>query len=128
VDLTKPITSPDRIRFPDWNTPVNASTASQYVLVPGYTESVDIEYDEQNQVSVITIVSVLDSIQPISAAELVLSSLKTLEGVDLVLPQPRKNIGITIDEPNLKAIVEAILPFDTSLGANGEIVITPLDT
>jgi hypothetical protein len=97
-------------------------------LVPGYTESVDIEYDEQNQVSVITIVSVLDSIQPISAAELVLSSLKTLEGVDLVLPQPRKNIGITIDEPNLKAIVEAILPFDTSLGANGEIVITPLDT
>lgn len=127
VDLKKTITSPDRIVFPDWNEKVNAANASSYVFVPGYTESVDYEFDEEGRLAVITIVSVLDSFQPVGIGDLVYSSAATLQGLDSVLPEPRKNIQITLDEPNLKAIIEAILPFDTYLSASGEIVIIPLD-
>lgn len=127
VDLTKTITSPDRIVFPVWNEKVDAVNASSYVFVPGYTESVDYEFDEEDRLAVITIVRVLDSFQPVGLADLVYSSAATLQGLDSVLPEPKKNIQITLDEPNLKAVIEAILPFETYLSASGEIVINLLD-
>lgn len=127
VDLTKPIVDPDRVVFPDWNEQVDAAAATTYVLVPGYTISVDEEYDEESGVRTITIVSALAFYAPVDVPELVYSAALTLQEADNVIASPRKNIQITFDEPNLKAIIEAVLPFESYLNANAEIVVVPLD-
>ena len=130
VDPTKVITDPDRVIFPDWNEEVDAVEATKYVLVPGYTISIEIEEVDDGEGSrtiTITTVSALASYAPIDVPELVYSAALTLQQVDNVRASPRKNIQITFDEPNLKAIIEAVLPFESYLNANAEIVVVPLD-
>jgi hypothetical protein len=127
VDLTKSITDPQRVVFPNWNTVLNTEGVTTRVLIPGYTESVDFEYDEENQITTITVVMVLDYYEDVLAPTLVYSTALTMQGADNVRQTPRKNIQVTIDEPELKAIVEAVLPFDSYLNTIGELVITPLD-
>jgi hypothetical protein len=97
------------------------------VLVPGYTISVDVQYDDDTSATEITIVYVPPYLAPIGVSELVYSSALTIQKADEARPMPRKNIQITFDQPNLKAIVEAILPFESHRSNSGAIVVTPLD-
>jgi hypothetical protein len=127
VDMSKPITDPNRVVFPDWNEEINVVSALSYVLVPGYTISVDVQYDDDTSATEITIVYVPPYLAPIGVSELVYSSALTIQKADEARPMPRKNIQITFDQPNLKAIVEAILPFESHRSNSGAIVVTPLD-
>lgn len=127
VDLTKPITSPERVVFPVWNTVIETVDVVEYVVIPGYTESVSFEYDEETGRNTITINHVGAQTIEVVTPTIVYSTVLTMQELDVVRPEPRKNIQITLDEPNLKAIIEAILPFDYFIDGLGRFVITPLD-
>jgi hypothetical protein len=63
----------------------------------------------------------------LSVESIAYASASTLFSIDAVKPQPIKNIQITLDEPNLKAIVEATIPFRHYLNNSGVIETIPLD-
>jgi len=51
----------------------------------------------------------------------------SIGSADALKPEPKKNIQITLDEPNLKAIIDAVIPFSSYLNDSGAIMAMPLD-
>lgn len=116
VDASLPIESPLKPDFPDWNEEVELPKILSYSLEISSIESE--ENDSGGSVITITYVPII-----------IYAAVVALQKADEALPeaQKRKNIQITLDEPNLKAIIEAVLPFESYLDADANIVITPLD-
>lgn len=127
VDLTKPITSPERVVFPVWNTEIEVVDVVSYVIIPGYTQMVSYERNEETGETTLILDHIPATTIEVVTPTLVYSTVLTMQELDIVRPVPRKNIQITLDEPNLKAIIEAILPFDCFIDSEGRTVVIPLD-
>ena len=78
--------------------------------------------------------TILSSVDPNSGGESLVvleaigyASASRLFSIDAAKPEPKKNIQITLDEPNLKAIIDATIPFRHYLNNLGAIETIPLD-
>jgi hypothetical protein len=91
--------------FPVWN---------RYVAIPSFTDEV-IDYETNSDDEYLI---------PVTAVITIVAY--DIFNSDRTRPNPRKNISITLDKPNLKAKIEAILPCQV-LWRDRRLVILPLD-
>jgi hypothetical protein len=63
----------------------------------------------------------------VSVESVAYTSASSLFLVDSARSEPRKNIQVTLDPPNLKAIIDATIPFRSYLNNLGAVETIPLD-
>ncbi len=124
VNATKPIDSPGYLVFPEWVGAVQIDYNVGFALWGGYMGGDNDANSDDNDL-------IWDAVQgtaTVSASSLFVAAAQTIAMQESAKPEIErtKSIQITLDEPNLKAIVEADIPFEIS-GDKGTFKIVLLD-